>query len=55
MSSKGGDRGLGTPQWPLNGALMVLNSGYLVYVRGWLGGLGTGAPFEGFGVRALRL
>ena len=23
-----------TPQWPFNGALMVLNSGYLGYMRG---------------------
>ena len=25
---------------PFNGALMVLNSGYLGYIRGYLGGLG---------------
>ena len=24
----------GTPQWPFNGALMVLNSGYVGYIRG---------------------
>ena len=30
----------GPPQWPVNGALMVLNSGYLGYIGGLLGGLG---------------
>ena len=28
------------PQWPLNGALMALNGGYLGYNRGEFGGLG---------------
>ena len=28
-----------TPQWPVNGVLMALNSGYLGYIiSGWLGG-----------------
>ena len=35
------------PQVPGNGALLVLNSGYMGYIRGWLGGPGTVAKLEG--------